>query len=376
MISNLGEYLDNVIYPRLDRALVFKDLNPVLRGEILDCDCPSCGKRKAYTTTSTYQLKCWSCNYCVRILAYVARTTAPLRGKDFLDAINKLADMAGVPSPETVLPPEAFKAIHAEANRASVFEKILSICRDELSSPWGADDARKFLENRNFQIEKHPFGWLEPCAELAKNLSKDSLVECGVMGRREDGSTYWSFRRRVIGPLTDRHGRIVGFWGRIIDKDTDSPKYLWTKGATVATSAAYGLGEANLDSLYLVEGVLDVFKARQHGIFNFAAFAGTAAQNRWKALAQDWKIRECTLLFDNDKAGQKATIAAVESAFKHARGITLYVVPPAVLGDCKDPDEYMDKYGGESLTRLIKAERLPATIYYAKAVLNGTGHQS
>lgn len=371
MISNLAEYLDNVIYPRLDRALVFKDLNPVLRGEILDCDCPQCGKRKAYIRTDSYKLKCWSCNYSVRILAYVARTNESPKGKDFSDAIIKLADMAGVPPPEKILSPETLQAINAEANRSTTFEKILSICREELSSPWGADDARNFLEGRNFIIEKHPFGWLEPCPELAKSVTKDSLVECGIAGRREDGSHYWAWRRRVIGPLTDRHGRILGFWGRTIDPEDNSPKYLWTKGATVAASAAYGLGEANLDSLTLVEGVLDVFKARQHGIFNLAAFAGTASQNRWQGLSQSWKVKECTLLFDNDKAGQKATIAAVESALKNARGLSLFVVPPEALGDSKDPDEYLDKHGGEALKKILATERMPATIYYAKAVLSG-----
>lgn len=375
MNSKLGDYLDNVIYPRLDRELVFQQLNPVRKGEIINADCPSCRKAgKAWIKSSGHQLVCWSCNYSIRILAYVAGTDAP-RGKDFANALEKLAAMAGVPSPEQALPPAVFRQIRIESARASTFDQILTICREALDSPWDADDARNYLEKRNFNIGQHPLGWLESAKALSSVIKPDNLVDCGLAELDEDTKAIrFKWRKRVIGPLVDRHGRILGFWGRSLDEENNPPKYRWTTGATVATSGAYGLGEANLNSVVLVEGVLDIFKARQHGIYNMAAFAGTGSQNRWEALHKIWKIREATLLFDNDEPGQKATMAALEGAFKNAKKMTLWVVPPWCLGECKDPDEYLDKFGGEALKALIAKNKVSASEFYAKAVLNGWGY--
>lgn len=375
MTSKLGEYLDNVIYPRLDRAIVFHSLNPVRKGEIINADCPKCGKRgKAWIKQSGHSLVCWSCDYSVRILAYVAGEGSP-RGKEFLDALNKLADMAGVPSPEQALPSSTFKAIRAEAAKATAYERILEVCKSALDSPWEAEAAREYLERRKFNIADHPLGWLENSESFREECGDDLLLDCGF-AKKDDktGRIYFTWRNRIIGPFFDRHGRIIGFWGRSLDDQKNPPKYRWTAGASVATSGAYGLADARLDYLILVEGVLDVFKARQHGIFNLAAFGGTSAQNRWDGLSK-WHVGKAVLLFDNDEPGHKATLAAIESAFKLAKGLTLYAVPPSVMGECKDPDEYMDKWGGEALRLLVEKHAIPAAIYYAKAVFDGSKRQ-
>lgn len=374
MNSKFAEYLDNVIYPRLDRALVFQSLNPKQKGEIINADCPSCKKRgKAYIKSDGHRLTCWSCNHSVHILAYLAGTESP-RGKDFLVALERLADMAGVPPPEQSLPSSVFRQVKAEAAKQTAYERILEICRTALSSPWDAEDANEYLQKRNFNINQHPLGWLESSSALANEFGADFLVDLGFAVRDEqDGHVFYPWRKRIVGPLLDRHGRILGFWGRSLDEKNNPPKYKWTTGTKVATCGAYGLNDANLSLLILVEGVLDVFKARQHGIYNLAAFAGTGASERWEALIREWKVTQAVLLFDNDEPGQKATVAALESYFKHAKRLTLWVVPPWCLGDCKDPDEYMDKYGGEALQALVRQRKMSAAEYYAKAVINGYG---
>lgn len=374
MNSKFSEYLDNVIYPRLDRSLVFPTLNPKQKGEIINADCPACGKRgKAYIKASGHRLTCWSCNHSVHILTYVAGTESP-RGKDFLVALERLADLAGVPPPEQALPQAVFRQLKAEATKQNAYERILEICRANLASPWDAEEAYEYLQKRNFKVEMHPLGWLPSSRALVKEFGEDLLVDLGFAKRDElTNSVFYPWQNRIVGPLTDRHGRILGFWGRSLNEKSNPPKYKWTTGTKVATSGAYGLSDAALTLLILVEGVLDVFKARQHGIYNLAAFAGTGASERWEALISEWKVSQAVLLFDNDEPGEKATMAALESYFKHAKRLTLWVVPPWYLGDCKDPDEYMDKYGGEALLALVKARKMSAASYYAKAVIHGHG---
>lgn len=374
MNSKFADYLDNVIYPRLDRSLIFPTLNPFLKGEIIYADCPSCGKRgKAWIKQDGHRLSCWSCNHSVHILAYVAGTEAP-RGKEFLVALERLADLAGVPPPEQSLSPTIFKQLKIEARKADAFERILEICRSALNSPWEAEDAREYLEKRNFDIARHPLGWLETSRAFVEEFGADMLVDLGF-ARREGGETgakiVYTWHKRIIGPLFDRHGRILGFWGRTLDERNNPPKYRWTTGAKVATVGALGLNDAALAFLILVEGSLDVFKARQHGVYNLAALAGTGASERWDALINDWKVSQAVLLFDNDEPGYKATVAAIESYLKNAKRLTLWVVPPWCMGDCKDPDEYMDKYGGEALLAMVKHNKMSVAEYYAKAVLNG-----
>jgi DNA primase len=201
-------------------------------------------------------------------------------------------------------------------------------------------------------------------ADLFKKerLSVQDAVRVGLLGQRDQGRVYEKFFARLMFPIVDAGGKIVGFGGRVLDQGL--PKYLnssesplFHKGATV-----YGLHQAKegirkADRVLVVEGYLDVIALAQHEIAHAVATLGTAlTPSHLRALARYTK--NIIALFDGDEAGCKAAARSFEifvEAGLLGRG--------AFLPKGEDPDSYVRKHGKAGLEAVVDGA-VPLADYY------------
>ena len=223
----------------------------------------------------------------------------------------------------------------------------------------GVDDATA----RRFMIGYAPRGGSGLADVLnSERLSVQDALRLGLMGQRDPGRVYEKFSARLMFPIADAAGKIVGFGGRVLDQGL--PKYLnssetplFHKGATV-----YGLHQAKngirkTDRVVVVEGYLDVIALAQYEIDYAVATLGTAlTPNHLRALARYTK--NIIALFDGDDAGGKAAARSFEifiDAGLLGRG--------AFLPKGEDPDTYVRKHGKAALENVIGGA-VPLADYY------------
>lgn len=287
---------------------------------------------------------------------------------DFPQAVEKLAHRAGVslvreglnPAPPKKL--EKLKRLR-EINREAAFYYYQC-----LRSAEGAA-FRRYLEERQINRDsqrKFALGFAPKNNALqsylaTKGITTEEMLAAGLVIKRDDGSIIDRFRERVMFPITDHRGRVVGFGGRLITPG--EPKYLNTPETEVfrKKSLLYGLHLA-LPAIrqekvaILVEGYLDVIALHQYGIQNAVASLGTAFTPEHAKLLKRY-ANEVILLFDNDEAGIKATERAIEIFSRQDLRIKI-----ASLAGAKDPDEFLKTYGTKAFLKLL-TKALPVILY-------------
>ncbi len=200
---------------------------------------------------------------------------------------------------------------------------------------------------RDFGIGYAPPGW-QNLADALKGVSTAKLIAAGLMIENEKGRTYDRFRDRIMFPIRDSRGRVIGFGGRTLASD-DGPKYLNSPETEVFHKGAelYGLYEARralrrIERLIVVEGYMDVVALAQHGVANAVATLGTASgEGHFHKLYR--YADEVICCFDGDSAGRQAAWKALENALptlNEHRQLKLVFLP-----DGEDPDSLIRKQG-------------------------------
>ncbi|HHY55520.1 MAG TPA: DNA primase, partial [Chloroflexi bacterium] len=206
----------------------------------------------------------------------------------------------------------------------------------------GAETARAYLRQRGideataeaFQLGYAPALWSALRDHLlGRDFSLDLLLEAGLIKRSEERqSTYDAFRHRVIFPICDRQGRVIGFGGRVLDDGT--PKYLNTAETPLfhKSHVVYGLERAHRairerDQVVIVEGYMDVIAAHQFGYTNVVACMGTALTTEQLQQLQRF-TNNFVLALDADAAGQQATIRGLNQARQALARVSKPVVTP------------------------------------------------
>ena len=309
-------------------------------------------------------------------LAYVAGGTTP-RGKEFVAAVRKLADLAGVPFPEREWTPAEREQAEKRERRGSLLEAFLAVSKAALLNDKGKDARAYLVEKRGFDgtsLAFLEFGFYSTPADV-----KAALVQKGFPADEVDASglTYdarWT--GRLVLPLRDERGMIGTFAARdLTGKAEDEAKYLYLKDGKKPVAAGLDRALRSPDgrrSLVLVEGILDAVSLPLRGLVNVAALGGDGrllSAERWERLAA-LGVREVVLALDNDEAGKAGTVAALENATKGRKVPVLYVLDPVDLGDVKDPDEFVRKHGVEAFGKLLE-RRKPGAVYAGLAFLEG-----
>ena len=210
---------------------------------------------------------------------------------------------------------------------------------------------------RQFKIGYAPDGWDFLVKHLGK--SKDHLLalnKTGLVVTKDNNKTYDRFRDRIIFPITDQRGRIIGFGGRILDQG--EPKYLNSPENAVFHKGyeLYGLYETKqalrqIDRIIVVEGYMDVVALAQHGINYAVASLGTATTT--EQIQKTFRTtHEIIFCYDGDNAGKKAAWRALENTLSVIRDGM--VAKFLFLPEKEDPDTMVRKEGKEAFEERVK----------------------
>ncbi len=254
---------------------------------------------------------CFGCKASGDIFGFVQH----VENLTFGDALRKLAERAGV-SVETRYGEKSSRDIY-EVNAFA-----LQYFREHLSGP-GLDYffARGLTEEsiEHFELGYAPDKW-DGLLSVARsrNVSERQLLEAGLISENtQTGRIYDRFRGRVMFPIRDHLGRLVGFGGRVLGDE--KPKYLNTPDTEAFKKGEllYGLNLARSEAqsgsgLIVVEGYMDVIALHQAGFGSAVATLGTALTADHAQLLTRLEIHKLALMFDRDEAGQKATLAGLD----------------------------------------------------------------
>lgn len=342
---------------RCDIANVISEYMPIKQsGSNYKGLCPFHGeKTPSFHISSSKQIyKCFGCGEGGDVINFVMK----MENLDFIDAVKLLANKCGIEintnmNEEDKLRMEKSKKyqdIHLEAARF-YFANLL-----KEKNP-GYDYLRKRgLDDKT--IKKFGLGYSQKSWNelmnylLSKGYDKQDLVQCGLVNHKAEGNKYYDrFRNRVMFPIFDYRGNVIGFGGRVLDDSL--PKYLNSPDSLIFNKRynLYGLNFSRKNivdrTIILVEGYMDLISLFQYGVRNVVATLGTALTGQQGNLIKRY-ADTAIISYDSDEAGVKATLRAIEILSKI--GINVKVIN---LKDCKDPDEFVRKYGLEEYKKAI-----------------------
>ena len=295
---------------------------------------------------------CFGCGVGGDVISFVMK----IENLDFPDAVTRLAEWAGLSVPTV---DEGAKL--ARRRRERIIELNRAAARyfhSQLHADCGKE-ALMYLNGRGLSISTQTrFGlgyapnlWDGLIREMAKlSFTKNELIDAGLAVTGKNGSIYDRFRNRVMFPIIDVRGDVIGFGGRVMDDST--PKYL-NSPETAVFNKRRNLFALNLakkttaDALILAEGYMDVIALHQAGFDCAVASLGTSLTEEQVKLISRYK-KEVIIAYDSDTAGVRAAERAIE-LLKPA-GISVRVLR---MIDAKDPDEYIKKFGRDRFVRLL-----------------------
>ncbi|MCM0759985.1 MULTISPECIES: DNA primase [Sporomusa] len=285
----------------------------------------------------------------------------------FFEAVKLLAKKLNIPMPEKEKSPREQARDQEIAKIYQVNELARDFFHSCLTKTNYGKPARDYLTSRGITAECIDFfklGFAPPfwdklsSAFSERGITLDILLKSGLCAARTSGDgVYDRFRNRIMFPISDVRGRIVGFGGRVLD-DTQ-PKYLNSPETQVFNKrqVLYGIESAykpirDLGKVVIVEGYLDAITLYTHGIKNVVASLGTAFTPEQARTLLKLNNLNTELLFsyDSDAAGQNATLRALNTVRALGAAIRVVTIP-----DGKDPDEFIRKHGSAAFEELLAA---------------------
>lgn len=322
-------------------------------------------KSPSFTVSPTKQFyHCFGCGAHGTAISFLIEHT----GASFPEAVRSLAASSGMTVPEENRSPRQTAQAKQRKEEVSRQQQILDVAQAHYVHELKASaQAIRYLKQRGLSGEiaaRFGLGWSgtnrQGLSTVFPQYEDPLLVESGLVIEADDGRRYDRFRERVMFPIRNVRGNIIGFGGRIIGKG--EPKYLNSPETPLFSKGheLYGLweGRAAIRSegcVLVVEGYMDVVGLAQQGVDNAVATLGTATtpQHIQKLLRASDKV---VFSFDGDKAGRRAAWRALQVALPLLRddiSIRFLFLPAE-----HDPDSYVQEYGAEAF-RAMLAEAMP-----------------
>jgi len=318
-------------------------------------------KTPSFTVSPDKQIyHCFGCSAGGNVFKFLMET----QSLPFVEAVKSLADKVHVviPSP---------KRSAAESRQEKERETILKSNRlaaeyftATLDHPQKGKKARAYLESRDFQgdiLTKYQLGWSTPnwqdlMTALGQTVSRPDLEKAGLIKQKDGGSDknyYDRFRARLMIPLKDLYGNVIGFGARIIGEG--EPKYLnspetplYKKGRVLFGMHLAKQPMRQENQAILVEGYFDQIRAHEKGICNVVATCGTALTQEQAGLLKN-HVKNVVLVFDSDSAGKRAAQRGYQVLIEKELNVRIGHLPTG-----HDPDSYIHKFGPEKFLQFIK----------------------
>lgn len=302
----------------------------------------------------------------------------------YFDAIKLQAEKLGIPLPERKRSPQEVARDREIQDLRKVNELARDFFHNCLTMTRMGERGKAYFAGRGIRqetIEEFQLGYAPPAwdklstAFLKRGIKQEFLLASGLCAeRKQGGGLYDRFRGRVIIPIADERGRVVGFGGRVLDDST--PKYLNTPETVLFNKRKllFGLDRSHRaiqqeGRAIVVEGYMDAISVFDAGVHNVVASLGTSftPEHAKKLLHYAPEICFC---YDSDEAGQKATIRALSIVRDTGARVRVIVVP-----DGKDPDEFIRKHGADAFRALVE-KALPLVEYRLRYVLSHTNYDT
>jgi DNA primase len=286
---------------------------------------------------------------------------------DFVEAVRRLADRAKIPL-ETERGPGDAQARPLKEKLLQIHEQIAQRWQNALANEASGQVARDYLAKRGvsaeaiklFRLGAAPDLW-DDTVNWARSKGHDlELVEKGgLILRKEGGDHYYDrFRGRLMFPICDEQGRVVGFSGRILSGDEKTAKYVNSPETPIFTKSKifFGLDKSKrgvLDAGHAIvcEGQLDLIACFMGGVQNVVAPQGTAFTADHARILKRY-VEEVVLCFDSDDAGQNAAIRSLDHLLASGLAVRVAVVPAP-----HDPDSFIKASGGTAFKQLIEGAK-------------------
>jgi len=329
------------------------------KGKYLTGSCPFHNDRApSFTVTPDKQIfHCFGCNAGGDVFKFLMLK----ENLTFNEALSMLAREAGITLPSAADPVQLERERRQEALR-KINSLAVDFFRSALLQSPAAAAARRYLAGRGLSpeiTERFQIGYALPEWDalleflVKKGCKPRAVAEAGLVVEREGGTGYYDrFRNRIMFPIWDATGRVVGFGGRVTDESL--PKYVNTPETPffVKGRNLYGLHLARpaireKGHVVVMEGYMDVVTAHQHGVTNAVASLGTALTAEQGRLLMNYS-RNIVIAYDADAAGEAAAVRGLDILQDLGCRVRVVNIP-----DGKDPDDFLRKYGYGSWEKLV-----------------------
>lgn len=294
----------------------------------------------------------------------------------FVDAVERLATRVGLSVPRTQA--EETK-VQQRLEMTTLLNQAAHYYAEQLKRHPQAKEAVDYLKNRGlngktakmFELGFAPPGWDNLLSHFHKRPEAVALLEqTGLVIRHESQRYYDRFRHRIMFPIRDRKGQVIGFGGRVMDNS--QPKYLNSPETPVFQKGhcLYGVYEMlksreKWQVAIVVEGYFDVVMLAQHGVYGAVATLGTAlTPHHLQQLFQ--LVNEVVFCFDGDNAGQAAAWKALQlvmPCLNEGRQARFIFLPQN-----EDPDSYVRRVGSENFISLVKNSASVSEFFFAALI--------
>lgn len=353
------------------------------RGSSLIGNCPFHGEKTPsfHVSVSKGIYKCFGCGVAgdsVRFIMEHEKYSYP-------EALKFLANKYNIEVEETV---ETVQDLEAQNTRESLYivsQFAANYFEDQMwNSQEGKTIGLSYFKERGFRediLKKFNLGyspdvWDALTQDAVKNKHAEEYLEkTGLAIRNDKGKLYDRFRGRVMFPIHNFTGRVIGFGGRTLKTDKNVPKYVNSPESEIyhKSNVLYGLFHAkkairDQDNCYLVEGYADVLSVHQANIENVVASSGTSLTIEQIRLISRF-TQNVTILYDGDAAGIKASLRGLDMILEEGLNVKVVSFP---AGD--DPDSYMHKVGAGAFKTYIEDNRKDFILYKANILLADAGN--
>lgn len=366
MAGRIPQHFIDQLLNRIDIVDLIDGYVPLKKaGANYKANCPFHGeKTPSFTVSPSKQFyHCFGCGVNGTAISFLMEYDH----MEFREAIEKLASAAGLEIPSEAQDYTPKNTVSQGIDLYDLMKHVSEFYQKQLRQHKDKNQAVEYLKHRGlsgdiakrFGLGFAPEGWDNLMSSLGSTApSQKALLDTGMLTQNEKKRTYDRFRHRVMFPIEDHRGRIVGFGGRVLQADSREAKYMNSPETPIfhKGSELYNLYGARgaikeADGVLVVEGYMDVVALAQAGINNAVATLGTATtpMHLQRLFRHTPNI---TFSFDGDRAGKAAAWKALETCLPTMQDG--FQVSFLFLPDGEDPDSMVQKIGKDEFTKLIK----------------------
>ncbi|HBE7756116.1 TPA: DNA primase [Staphylococcus aureus] len=338
-------------------------------------------KTPSFTVSEDKQIcHCFGCKKGGNVFQF----TQEIKDISFVEAVKELGDRVNVAVDiEATQSNSNVQIASDDLQMIEMHELIQEFYYYALTKTVEGEQALTYLQERGFTdalIKERGIGFAPDSSHFChdflqkKGYDIELAYEAGLLSRNEENFSYYDrFRNRIMFPLKNAQGRIVGYSGRTYTGQ--EPKYLNSPETPIfqKRKLLYNLDKARksirkLDEIVLLEGFMDVIKSDTAGLKNVVATMGTQLSDEHITFIRKL-TSNITLMFDGDFAGSEATLKTAQNLLQ--QGLNVFVIQ---LPSGMDPDEYIGKYGNDAFTAFVKNDKKSFAHYKVSILKDEIAH--